>query len=270
MAVVLAQAERGRPLGLFRALLIGLFILSIPVTLITTNIRVAVSEQSVYDYSVKNFDAVGASGIPESELIRANGEIRDYLTGGDGALSITVTNALGEQEPLFSVRETAHMVDVRDLVRTMFTVQVLAMALVLFLAVIMLILWPPRALAAAALYGSLLTAGTLGIVGLVAISGFDAAWSQLHVIAFTNDFWQLNPRSDHLIQMFPQSFWQQITLLIGAMILLEALMIAAVSAIYLMLSRPKAQSVDRPHPDVAGGPGHRRHISPANPRRVAR
>ncbi|MCH8814718.1 MAG: TIGR01906 family membrane protein [Chloroflexi bacterium] len=258
-------------MGLFRALLIGLFILSIPVTLITTNIRVAISEQRVYDYSVRNFDAAEVSGIPESELIGANGEIRDYLTSGDGALSITVTNNLGERESLFNVRETAHMADVRDLVRAVFTVQVLVMALVLFLAVVMLVLWPPRALAASALYGSVLTAGTLGIVGLVAISGFDSAWSQFHVIAFSNDFWQLDPRSDHLIQMFPESFWQQITLLIGAMILLEALIIAGVSAIYLMLSRPKGQPVDRPHRDVAGGPGHGRHrVSQPDPPHVVR
>ncbi|MFQ5471579.1 MAG: TIGR01906 family membrane protein [Dehalococcoidia bacterium] len=259
-------------MGLFRAFLIGLFILSIPVALITTNIRVSISEQRVYDYSVRHFNADEVSGIPESELIRANGEIRDYLTSGDGALSITVTNNVGVEEPLFTVRETAHMADVRDLVRTVFTVQVLAMALVLFLAVVMLVLWPPRALAASALYGSVLTAAILGIVGLVAISGgFHAAWDQFHGIFFSNDLWQLNPRTDHLIQMFPEPFWQQITLLIGAMILLEAVIIAGVSAIYLMLSRPKDEPTEKPHPDVAGGPGHgRRRITQPDPPQIVR
>ena len=257
-------------MGLFRALVIGLFIVCIPVVLITTNIRVAISEQSVYDYSVRHFDASEASGIPEPELIRANGEIRDYLTDGDGALSINVTNNLGAQESLFNVRETAHMADVRDLVQGMFSVQVVALALMLFLAVVMLVLWPPRALAAATLYGSFLTVGFLGVIGLVAASGFDSAWSQFHVIAFANDFWQLNPRTDHLIQMFPESFWLQITLIIGVLILLEATVIAGASILYLRLSRSLEENVDRPHRDLAGGPGHgRQRAGSARPRHAA-
>jgi integral membrane protein (TIGR01906 family) len=268
---VLAQSERGRPVGLFRALVIGLFIVCIPVALITTNIRAAISEQGVYDYAVRHFDADEASGIPEPELIRANAEIRDYLTDGDGVLSISVTNNLGVEQSLFNVRETAHMADVRDLVRAMFSVQVVALALLLFLAVVMLVLWPPRALAAATLYGSILTCASLGVVGLLAASGFDSAWSQFRVIAFTNDFWELDPRTDHLIQMFPESFWQQVTLLIGGVIFLEALVIAAASGVYLRLSRSSEQPIDRPHPDVAGGPGHgRSQVGTASARHVAR
>jgi len=256
--------------GLFRALVIGLFIVCIPVALITTNIRVAISEQSVYDYSVRHFGASEASGIPESELIRANGEIRDYLADGDGALSITVVNNLGVEESLFNVRETAHMADVRDLVQGMFSVQVVALALMLFLAVVMLVLWPPRALAAATLYGSLLTGGSLGVVGIVAASGFDSAWSQFHVIAFANDFWLLNPRTDHLIQMFPESFWLQITSFIGILILVEATVIAIASTFYLRLSRSREEGVDKPRPDLAGGPGHGRQRAEAGrPRRAS-
>lgn len=249
---------KGGPVGLFRLLIIGLFIVCVPVVLITTTIRVAVSEQSVYDYSVRHFNASDASGIPESELIRSNGEIRDYLADGDGVLSITVVNNLGVRESLFNVRETAHMADVRDLVQAMFSVQIVALALMLFLAVVMLALWPPRALAAASLYGSLLTGGLFGLLGLVAVSGFHAAWDRFHVIAFTNDLWQLDPRTDHLIQMFPESFWLQITSIVGGLILLEAFVVTGASALYLRRSRSREGSSDRPRPDLAGGAGHGR------------
>jgi hypothetical protein len=76
--------------GLFRVLTIGAFILAIPLALITTNIRVAISEKPVYDYAVRHDGAEEASGIPESELLRANGQIHDYLIHGGLALSITV------------------------------------------------------------------------------------------------------------------------------------------------------------------------------------
>jgi len=215
-----------------------LFVLAIPVALITTNIRVAISQQSVYDYSVREYGAASVSGIPESELIRANDEIESYLTSsGGGPLAISVRGEDGGLEPLFNAREVAHMADVRDLVRTMFIVQIIAVAAILALAVMILVLSPPRALAAAALYGSLLTGAVLGIAGILAISGFDAAWSQFHVFAFTNDLWQLDPDRDHLIQMFPETFWQEVTTLIGAVTALEALLIAGPAAGYLALSR---------------------------------
>ncbi len=245
-------------MGLFRVLTIALFILAIPVALITTNIRVAVSDQRVYDYSVRTYDAAVVSGIPEDELLRANGEIERYLTsGGSGSLAIRVKDHSGDSVSLFNAREIAHMADVRDLIQALFFVQIMAVATVVGLAVIMLVLWPPRALAAAALYGSVLTGAVLGLAAALALSGFDSAWSQFHVFAFSNDLWQLDPASDHLIQMFPEAFWQEITTLIGAVALLEALFIAGPATAYLIRSRPRESShVTLPRPEVAGPGGH--------------
>jgi integral membrane protein (TIGR01906 family) len=222
-----------------RAVVIWAFVLAIPLSLITTNVRVAISEKSVYDYSVRNYGAEEASGIPESELTRANTEIYSYLTERpDVPLSTVVKNDDGEEQPLFNARETAHMEDVRDLVGFVFGVQIVAVAAVLSLAVAVLVLWPLRAFAMAALYGSLLTVAILGTMSLVAIVGFDAAWSQFHGIAFRNDFWELDPNRDHLIQMFPEAFWFDITMLIGAATLLQAVLISLAAATYLYFSAP--------------------------------
>lgn len=236
-------------MGLFRALTIGAFILAVPLALLTTNIRVAISEKPVYDYSVRHYGAEEAAGIPESELLRANQQIHDYLLNDrPGALSITVVDKRGDAVSLFNVRETAHMADVRDLVSVLFLVQALAIGAVIALAVVMLALWPPRALAAAALSGSALTVAILALTSLISLSGFDAAWSQFHGIAFANDFWELDPDTDHLIQMFPESFWFDVTMLIGAATMLEALVISAVSLGYMMVSRPREDSSPKHEP----------------------
>lgn len=262
-------------MGLFRALTIGAFILAVPLALITTNVRLAISEQPVYDYAVRHYGAEDASGIPEPELLRANGQIHDYLVHNrSGALSITVLDQDGQPAPLFNIRETAHMADVRDLVRVLFAVQALALGALVALAVVMLVLWPPRALAAAALYGSVLTAGVLALASLVALSGFDAAWSQFHVIAFANDFWELDPDTDHLIQMFPEAFWFDITVLIGAATMAEAVLISAASAGYLVISRPREEPRVQhdPRPALPRPPleERTRHIAPPNPKHYLR
>lgn len=266
-------AERTRQeIGSLRILLIGAFILLVPIALITTTIRIAISETSVYDYGVRNYGAEAASGIPESELLTANETIRNYLLDPDaGSLAPQVVNNSGETESLFNARETVHMADVRSLVQLMFKVQVLAIALVLTAAVIMVALWPVRALAAAALYGSLMTLAVLGLTGAIAMLGFDALWSQFHGIAFTNNFWELNPRTDHLIQMYPEAFWQDAVTAIGGVIALLALTLGIVSGLYLLLSRPReriAPPPERALPQVEREP--RPRLSPPNPRHYVR
>lgn len=258
-------------LGLFRTLAIGVFILAVPVALITTNIRVAISEQSVYDYSVRKYHAADVSGVPESELIRANSELGRYLTTDEpGQLTIDVRNGQGQTAALFNARETAHMADVRDLVQFMFAVQTLAVALALTLATVMLVLWPPRALAAAALYGAVLTSAVLGMAAIAAMSGFEAAWSQFHVFAFSNDLWQLDPDADHLIQMFPEAFWQKITMLLGAVTLLEAAALGLGAGAYIFFSRPRDTHdlVIKPVPALPGPGGHQRAVTTPNHRYV--
>jgi integral membrane protein (TIGR01906 family) len=247
----------------------------VPLALITTNIRVAISEQPVYNYAVRHYGAEQASGIPLSELLRANGTIHDYLVNSrSGALSITVIDQQGQAMSLFNIKETAHMADVRDLMEVLFLVQALAVAGLIALAVVMLAMWPPRALAAAALYGSVLTAGILAVAALLSLSGFDAAWSQFHGIAFTNDFWELDPSTDHLIQMFPEAFWFDITMLIGVATMAEAVLISACSVGYLMLSRPRGERkvAPEPRPALPRPPyeERQRHITAPDPRHWVR
>jgi integral membrane protein (TIGR01906 family) len=255
-------------------LLIGAFILLIPIALITTTIRVAISETALYDYAVENYGGSEASGITEHQLLRANKEIREYLVDPDaGPLAPQVVNNAGETESLFNARETAHMADVRSLVQLMFTVQVIAVAAVLTLAVAIAALFPVRALAAAALYGALVTLAVLGIAGIGAMAGFDAFWSQFHGIAFTNDLWELDPDTDHLIQMFPETFWQDAVMTLGGLIAIQALLLGIASGLYLLMSRPRETLAPRPEPRALPGrerePRHPR-LSPPNPRHYVR
>jgi integral membrane protein (TIGR01906 family) len=257
-------------LGLLRMIVVGLFVLAVPAALITTTIRVAISEKAVYDYGVQDYGAQQTSGIPIPELTRANGQVRDYLVSPDaGPLAVTVTDNAGVNGPLFNARETVHMADVRSLVQLMFKIQLLSVALALTLAAAMVILWPTRVLAAAALWGGLLTTAVIGIVGAVALSGFNAAWTQFHELAFTNSFWQLNPLTDHLIQMYPDQFWQDVSTALGGFIMVQAVGLAVLSATYLVLTRPNGNLIEAPlRPAQPGRDGHPRHprLMPPNPR----
>ncbi len=165
------------------------------------------------------------------------------------------------------------MADVRSLVQLMFKVQMISVALVLSLAVLMLALWPTRVLAAASLYAGIVMASVIGIVGVLAATGFDAAWSQFHEIAFTNNLWELNPLTDHLIQMYPEAFWQDVSTALGMFLLVQALGLAALSAAYLFFTRNTSgiiEARERPELPERDGYPRRPQLAPPNPRQYIR
>jgi integral membrane protein (TIGR01906 family) len=247
-------------------------VLAIPLTLVTTNIRFAASEVRVYDYSIREYNAAAVARIPERELTDANRQLVSYFKADDpGPLHVVVTNTNGDEELLFNARETAHLADVRDLFQALFTVQALAVALTLGLAVVLLVTSPVRVLAQALLYGSGFTIALVGATGALASLGFDDAWRQFHFLAFTNDLWQLDSATDHLIQMFPRDFWFDISLLIGAFTLFQALLVAGASGLYLFLTRLDREW-EQPWPFVpVERPAEPRpRIPPPRPRHVTR
>ena len=99
-----------------------------------------------------------------------------------------------------------------------------------------------RTLAKQSLAGVAVGFAALAFVGVFALTGFDAAWTKFHQLAFKNDLWRLDPSRDRLIQMFPERFWQESTYIIGALTLVEAAAIVGVALAYLVATRRRADA----------------------------
>ncbi|MBM3141032.1 MAG: TIGR01906 family membrane protein [Chloroflexi bacterium] len=212
----------------------ALFILAIPLGLVLTNVRIAATDLTVYDYAFDRYGAEERTGIPRAELDRAAAEIVEYFTTSErGTLLDVRVRVAGEDRPLFHQREVLHMRDVRDLFQVTFRVQELAFVYAVGYAAAVF-LWSRersmRRLARQLVIAGTLTAGLLAGAAVAVVVGFDRLFTQFHVLSFSNDFWQLDPARDHLIQMFPQGFWFDVTLGVGAFAVLEGVVIAAVGA----------------------------------------
>jgi integral membrane protein (TIGR01906 family) len=243
-------AAAGRPvvggsLGFVRQFAALLFVIALPVALVTTNVRIAVNEPRVYEYATDHYSTDVTTGIERSELLRASGELRDYFNGDDDGPVFIRVRRQGELVSLFNRDETTHLQDVRSLFQTTFRVQEVAVIFVLAY-VVLVFLWARegtvRALASQVLASGVLSLVVIGVVGGIAMAGFDQAFEQFHVIAFDNDLWQLDPDTDHLIQMFPEAFWRDITVLVGFATLLEFGLLAMAATLYLSVTRPEEPS----------------------------
>lgn len=233
------------------------YVVALPVLLITSNIRFLTSDVSYYRHGFREFNADQATGIPMPQLDSAAAQIVNYFHNDEDQLRVLIT-VNGNEESLFNQREIEHMHDVKSLMQLVFHLNTLSLVIVIgYIA--LTVLWARerslRRLAWQSLAGIGLGAVVVGVIGGFALTGFDAAWTEFHEIAFRNNLWQLDPATDHLIQMFPEPFWRQATMIVGGLTLGEALLIVLTAAAYLIFARdPKAAPGQDLEDEVLHGP----------------
>ncbi len=237
--VAAAGRQRETHMGFARMLATFAFILALPIALLTTNIRLLANAPAVYDYSFDRYNAEDTTGLSRADLDSTAAALRRYFNNSEKTFFHPVTEG-GLQTSVFNARETRHMEDVKRLFGWVNLAQELSVVYVIAY-VIGFFIWARegnvRQLAAQTLIG--LGAGVLAVggVGIFAAFGFGAAFDRFHELFFRNDLWQLDPRTDHLVQMFPEGFWRDMTILLGGMCAVEAFVIAAVASVYLMGTR---------------------------------
>ena len=241
-------------MGFVRQIAALLFIVALPVALVTTNVRIVINEPRLYEYATDRYDTPETTGISRDELLRASGELRDYFNNDEESIFVRVEKG-GEPISLFNPQETAHLRAVKTLMQTSFRVQEVAVIFVLAY-VVGVFIWARegslRTLARQVLLSCLVSFAVVGAVGVIAVTGFHQAWDQFHQIAFrfSDAPWQFNLLRDHLIQMFPEAFWRDVSLAVGLATLVELVTLAALSGAYLRLTRRE------PRPYVAPAGAH--------------
>ena len=225
-----------------------LFVIALPVLLVTTNVRIVASDTAFYERGFREYDAAETTGVPLPELDRAAREIVAYFENDARMLRIVVERN-GEEVALFNPDETEHMRDVKDLMRVVYRLNEISVAVVLsFIAG--RFLWAGheslRILARDSLVGVGVGLLAVGAVGAFALTGFDETWNRFHELVFTNDLWRLDPETDRLIQMFPEAFWEEMTYLVGIATIAEATIITVVSVAILAFGARTPNGHDDP------------------------
>ena len=92
-----------------------LFILCLPVLLLTASVGVAVNSHWLYEKGFEKYDISQTTSIAEAELGKAANGLISYFNSGEDDISLTVTKD-GEPFELFNQREVAHLRDVKGLI----------------------------------------------------------------------------------------------------------------------------------------------------------
>lgn len=228
------------PMKLFARIATALFILSVPAFLVTANVRFAASDSWFSKQGFRTYHVDRTTGVSYQELDTAADDIVRYFEDDRSSLRIQVT-VDNRETSLFSEDEISHMRDVKTLMRAVYRLNEASLAIIIaYIGGV--VLWArersPRQLAKYSLVGVAVGIVLVAVVGAFAATGFDAAWTKFHEIAFRNDLWQLDPSRDRLIQMFPEPFWEDMTFIVGGLTVLEVLTIVSASISYLVFGRP--------------------------------
>jgi integral membrane protein (TIGR01906 family) len=231
-----------------------LFVLAVPLVLVTASVTWAINSPGVYSRGFEKYGVSLATGITTSDLRQAGADLRRYFNSGDEPLVLRARVSEVEQE-IFNPREVQHMGDVKRLVRGVYAVLAGSGAYLLAAAAAGC-LWRRRrfvpTLAGLCLGGGGLTLGLVVGVGLVAVAGFDSLFLTFHQLSFSNDFWQLDPRTDYLVMMFPQGFWFDATVVVATVTAAAALALVALSGGYLLYRRWRGRAHTKAPPGDLG------------------
>lgn len=201
--------------AVFSALAAWLLLLSMALL----GVFICTTSRSFYAHEYAKYGQAETIGISDEGLMRVTNALLDYLWGSRDTLDMQAEIG-GEMREVFSDREKAHMVDVRNLVVLARTVMVAAFVAGAALWVVGYFLGKkkPGGVRASGI-GYLAGAGTLvaatAVIVFLAMQDFTAVFIRFHEIFFTNDLWILSA-DDMLIQMVPEPFFADCAALIAA------------------------------------------------------
>ena len=168
-----------------------LFILCLPILLLTASIGWGVNSSWLYKYGFEENNASQTTGLAEEELEKVAIGLISYFNSDEEYISLTVEKG-SEPFELFTPEEIIHFRDVKGLIRLDYWV--LLGTLIYFLSYAgVSLLWQRRRywrrVAWAVVGGGGITLALMLALGLGTLFNFDQLFLQFHLLAFTNKLW---------------------------------------------------------------------------------
>lgn len=204
--------------------------LLVPVALVLTAVRAMFTPAFLqFEYNSPGFPPDPFGFTTEERLHWAQYAV-DYLVNNEDT-SYLADLTFEDGTPLYNQRELRHMEDVLVVTQAAFTVWYVSLALLVVLGLAAWRLAELEAFRQGLVRGGWLTVILLGSIVLFVLVSFGVLFVAFHNIFFQAGTWMFE-YSDTLIRLFPERFWRDIFILVGALSLGGGLALA------LGLSKP--------------------------------
>ena len=211
----------------------------VPPTLVANALGVLATETFVrYELGREDFpaDRYGLTDGQREDLALLG--LRAIEPGSEG-VDLLERATLPDGSPAFDERELAHMEDVRTL---FVPIQRGRLVVVLVVAVLAAALVRTRlrtVVPRGLLAGALATLTVAVLLVPVILLGFDGFFTRFHEVFFEGETWRFSS-TDTLIRIYPERFWEDVSLLAAALTVVQALVLAPLAWWWLRAARRRS------------------------------
>lgn len=215
-----------------------LFILCLPLLLLTAGIGWGVNSLWLYEYGFEKYDVSQSTGLAEAELEKIATGLISYFRSDEEYINLTVMKD-GEPFDLFTQEEIIHFKDVKGLIWLDYWVLLGTLIYVLAYAGVSLF-WRKgkyrRQLAWGVIWGSGTTLVLILTLGLGTLLGFDRLFLRFHLLFFSNEYWSAE---GYMLMLFPRDFWYDAVIFCALGIAGLAIILGGVAGGYLLLKKKR-------------------------------
>jgi integral membrane protein (TIGR01906 family) len=206
--------------GLGRRLSSLLIALATAVVIVTMSILPFLTPEWV-GFEQGRAHATAWTGYSTEELRVATESILSDLVFGPPGFDVEVRG-----EPILVERERGHMRDVRSVFVGLWVLA--AVSVVILVGVV--VRGARQAAWRSVRRAALILAGTIVVFGVVALVAFDVLFEVFHRLLFPAGSFTFDPATERLVQLFPFQFWQETAIVVGIVIVLLSLGVAALAS----------------------------------------
>lgn len=163
-------------------------------------------------------DVAGLTGYTPAQVSQITGSILSDLVFGPPSFAVTANGV-----PVLDERERGHMVDVRTV---LLDLGLVALAAAILLAFVGIASRGGRWFWRAVAIGARVLAVGVVVVGLGFALFFDQAFQLFHELFFPPGTYAFDPRTEKLVQLFPDQFWSETSVAIAGAVFALALAVA--------------------------------------------
>ncbi len=206
------------------------------IVLVTSVECVLYVNSDYFEKEYKKYNVTETVDMEMKDLLYVTDEMMSYLRDKRENLDITAL-INGEKQEFFNPREKAHMVNVKALfVRAEFLRKLFFAAVIAFLLFFMKTGGQHRLFRSFQIATGVFFLCSLVLTAMIS-TNFNRYFVLFHKIFFNNDLWILNPKTDRLINIVPESFFIDTAARIGIIFITAMLVLCVICT--LLIGRGK-------------------------------
>lgn len=189
--------------------------------LLITSIDINCFDRAFFEREYSAMETASSLHMSNADLMKATNTLLDYLQDERDDIQVEI-EVYDLPKMAFNERESLHMVDVKHLYQFALHIRIIAIVS-LMISLLYLFYHKKKAafheLSIAYAKTACYFLSFVAFLGIWATIDFTSLWESFHHLFFRNDLWLLNPRTDLMINMFPEDFFLHMVMRIAGMFL---------------------------------------------------